>query len=63
MYRARVVVPCYNEERRLDAAALLEFAAAHPDIAFTLVDDGSTDATWALLFRIPISGPKSTVIR
>lgn len=43
-----VVVPCFNEERRLDESAFLAFA--HEE-GFTLlfVDDGSKDATRELL--------------
>lgn len=48
-YRARIVIPCYNEARRLDRDALGEFLARHPDVAFTLVDDGSTDDTASVL--------------
>ena len=45
MQETIVVVPCYNEEKRLDAAAPREFAAHQPSFSFVLVDDGSTDAT------------------
>jgi dolichyl-phosphate beta-glucosyltransferase len=44
-----VVVPCYNEANRLDAAAFEAFSLDHPDVTFLFVDDGSTDGTLALL--------------
>jgi glycosyltransferase involved in cell wall biosynthesis len=40
-----IVVPCYNEERRFDAAAFAAFVRAHPAAALCLVDDGSSDRT------------------
>ena len=49
MPRVAIVVPCFNEERRLDVEAFLAFAAGHPGIGFLFVDDGSTDGTRALL--------------
>jgi dolichyl-phosphate beta-glucosyltransferase len=44
-----VVVPCYNEEQRLNTVAFRGFVAENPKIAFLFVDDGSTDGTGALL--------------
>lgn len=44
-----VVVPCYNESRRLDQARFRTFAADHPEIGLLLVDDGSNDDTAAVL--------------
>src|SRR4051794_17444571 len=45
MRKTAVVVPCYNEAERLDAAAFCAFARAHDDLFFLFVDDGSTDGT------------------
>jgi dolichyl-phosphate beta-glucosyltransferase len=45
VHRAIIVVPCYNEAARLDAAAFSAFLASDTTIAFLFVDDGSTDAT------------------
>ena len=45
---ATVVVPCYNEAKRLDRDALLELAA-NPSVRLLFVDDGSTDSTGELL--------------
>ena len=52
MPRLTVVVPCYNEAYRLDPAPLLAYVDAHPEASFLLVNDGSKDATGALLDRI-----------
>jgi len=43
--RVTVVVPCYNEEKRLDVAAFRSFG----DADFLFVKDGSTDGTLELL--------------
>jgi len=43
--RVTVVVPCYNEEKRLDVAAFRGFS----DADFLFVNDGSTDGTLDLL--------------
>ena len=51
MARLTVVVPCYNEAARLDAAPLLAFVDGHADASLLLVDDGSNDATAAVLDR------------
>ncbi len=44
-----LVVPCYNEARRLDVAALTDFVREQPGVRFLLVDDGSTDDTCAII--------------
>jgi dolichyl-phosphate beta-glucosyltransferase len=47
--RTVIVVPCYDEERRLRSSTFLAFAKEHPEIDFALVNDGSRDGTLALL--------------
>lgn len=49
MIPTTIVVPCYNEARRLQTGAFLDFADAHQDTAFLFVDDGSTDDTGDVL--------------
>lgn len=55
--RATVVVPCFNEERRLQPDALLELLA-DPSVELTLVDDGSRDGTLNVLEQIRQREPK-----
>jgi glycosyltransferase involved in cell wall biosynthesis len=54
---AAIVVPCYDEAARLDAAPLLAMAAARPGLTLWLVDDGSRDGTLALLERARAADP------
>ncbi|HEX7361189.1 MAG TPA: glycosyltransferase [Bryobacteraceae bacterium] len=49
MQRALVVVPCYNEAKRLDAARFREWFVREPPAHLLFVDDGSTDRTFAVL--------------
>lgn len=51
-----VVIPCYNEEKRLDPAAVAQLIADER-IDLVLVDDGSTDGTRALLERLQAESP------
>jgi dolichyl-phosphate beta-glucosyltransferase len=44
-----VVVPCYNESRRLDVGAFRAFVRDHADVFFLFVNDGSTDRTQEVL--------------
>ena len=44
-----IVIPCYNEEKRLAADRLLAFLDRTDDIYFLLVNDGSTDGTASLI--------------
>jgi dolichyl-phosphate beta-glucosyltransferase len=54
-----VVVPCFNEARRLPGDRFLDCAAAHPRVRFLFVDDGSGDATAAVLAELARREPES----
>ena len=45
MAGALIVIPCFNEARRLPADAFRDTCAEVPDVGFLFVDDGSTDDT------------------
>lgn len=49
--RVTIVIPCYNEEKRIDQGAFTK-AASDPDLRFVFVDDGSTDETQTVLYDI-----------
>ena len=57
MASASIVIPCYNEEKRLDVASLKAFADTSSDVTFVLVNDGSTDNTLQLLQALNASDP------
>ena len=44
-----VVIPCYNEENRLQTELYTQIAKKHPNITLCFINDGSTDATLHLL--------------
>lgn len=45
MQKICIIIPCYNEEKRLNIKALQDFIRSHPGITFYGVNDGSTDLT------------------
>jgi len=47
--RTAIIVPCYQEEKRLDTAAFRAFMAQAQNIYFIFVDDGSSDGTRGVL--------------
>ncbi len=57
-----IIVPCYNEEKRLPAEKILSFLHAQPSVSLILVNDGSTDDTLSLLQTIRQSFPERVQI-
>jgi glycosyltransferase involved in cell wall biosynthesis len=49
IFQVIFVVPCFNEEKRLDSEAFLLFCRDYPSVHFCFVDDGSKDGTAHLL--------------
>lgn len=47
-----VVVPCYNEAKRLRPDSFTDAARGDPSLSFIFVDDGSGDGTLALLEQL-----------
>src|SRR5258705_1569389 len=52
-----LVVPCFNEARRLSPEAFRHFAGVWRDAIFLFVDDGSTDGTFEILSALRQSIP------
>ena len=52
MDRTIVVIPCYDEAKRLPVQAFREFVAHVPGVQFLFVNDGSKDDTLAILQRL-----------
>src|ERR1700757_2086540 len=51
--RVTLVVPCYNEEKRLDTAAFRDFRLPDQQLEFLFVNDGSTDNTLQVIEKLP----------
>jgi dolichyl-phosphate beta-glucosyltransferase len=60
--RTIIIVPCYNEARRLDVETFREFAAGDPRVRFLFCDDGSTDGTADVLESLRRSDPASFAV-
>jgi dolichyl-phosphate beta-glucosyltransferase len=60
--RVVIVVPCYNEARRLAVGQFQEFLHKQPAVEFVLVDDGSTDDTVQVLDKIRSMQPERVAV-
>lgn len=49
MNKTAIIVPCFNEEKRLNKLVFLNFAMTNSNAEFWMLDDGSTDNTLILL--------------
>jgi glycosyltransferase involved in cell wall biosynthesis len=47
-----IVIPCYNEEKRLNIKRYTSFLKKHKHVLICFVNDGSTDATLKILTKI-----------
>lgn len=56
-----IVVPCFNEERRLDVAEFLRLAEAD-DVVLLFVNDGSTDGTQGVLERLAAESAAMSIL-
>lgn len=58
MSKGILVIPCYNEARRLDVRVFEEFVRDDDTFALLFVDDGSTDATPQVLQELCAANPE-----
>lgn len=47
-----IIVPCYNEAKRIKISEFISFSIQHPEVQFYFVNDGSTDSTQNALTQI-----------
>ena len=57
-----IVIPCYNEAKRLKPNDYLDFLKRYPKIDLIMVNDGSGDETYALLKTIRQDNPNRCMI-
>lgn len=57
-----IVIPCYNEAKRLQSADILDFLDKHPQFQCLFVNDGSSDATADLLSMMQEVNPSQCSI-
>jgi glycosyltransferase involved in cell wall biosynthesis len=58
-----VVVPCYNEARRLNTRAFTQFRSSGHWVEFLFVNDGSVDDTLDVLQRLRCASPDTIRVR
>jgi len=58
MSRLLLVVPCFNEEQRLDVETFRSFSLPGQHLEFLFVNDGSTDGTQRVLEALRDSNPR-----
>jgi len=55
-----IVIPCYNEENRLDKERMFSFLKAHKNVLLCFVNDGSSDGTMDVLNTIKKTYPTNS---
>ena len=50
-FELSIVIPCFNEENRLDLAPFTRFLKNEPSVLICFVNDGSSDNTFGLLLQ------------
>lgn len=57
MSTTAIIIPCYNEGKRLNQQAFLSFLDSYSNYHLFLVDDGSTDNTFKVLTELQTQNP------
>ncbi len=61
-FKLVIVIPAYNESKRLSLKKYFDFLNKTKDVMLCFVDDGSTDNTKSLLYSIALYAPKNVNI-
>jgi len=59
--KACIIIPCYNEEKRIDSKEFIQFIKANP-YTFLFVNDGSTDNTLGVLESIQLACSERAIV-
>jgi dolichyl-phosphate beta-glucosyltransferase len=59
--RVVLIVPCFNEGKRLEPGPFLQALESQADLGLCFVDDGSTDNSWEILEGIREKSPERVV--
>lgn len=62
MSKIAIIIPCYNELKRLKTENILNFLSQHSEAKFVFVNDGSRDATKDILENIMNLYPDNIVV-
>jgi len=57
MSSVAIIVPCFNEAKRIQPSEFISFSNEHPDVQFYFVNDGSTDDTEERLLQMGQAAP------
>lgn len=60
--RVQIVIPCYNEEGRIDVAAFERFLTHPREVGIVFVNDGSQDGTSAVLHELAARFPARVTV-
>ena len=61
--KTALIIPCYNEGRRLDLTAFKAALETYPELVFYFVDDGSSDNTCEILQNLSADSPRVKLLR
>ena len=54
-----IIIPCYNEEKRIDKERMYNFLKVHKNVLLCFVNDGSSDQTLEVLTTIKSNFPQN----
>ena len=57
MHNIAIVIPCYNEEKRLKPDAFIDELLKNSNLTFLFVNDGSKDNTLGVIQKVCVSNP------
>lgn len=57
MQKTAIIIPCFNEEKRIKVDEFMNFSSRYPNVSFLFVNDGSTDNTLQIINDMCKSAP------